>query len=128
MPRLPPVRVKLVELPLQIGVVPEIEEARVDNVLTITVVLTHVVELQVPFAETKYVVVIVGVITGDDPDIIKLPPQDPVNQFQFAPVPKIPPVMINEEELPIQIGLVPAAEIAGVDKVFTTTVVLPQFE
>ena len=51
-PRLPPVRLKVVELPLQIGVVPVTEEARVDNVLTITVVLTQIVELQVPLAKT----------------------------------------------------------------------------
>ena len=42
----------VVEFPEQIGDVPEAEVAAVDKVLTIIVVLTHVVVLQVPAAKT----------------------------------------------------------------------------
>ena len=49
-PRLPPALPRVVELPKHIGVVPVAEVAGVDKVLTVIVVFTHVVVLQVPAA------------------------------------------------------------------------------
>ena len=51
-PRLPPEIASVVEFPEQIGEVPEAEVAAVDKVLTVIVVLTQVVVLQVPAAKT----------------------------------------------------------------------------
>jgi hypothetical protein len=52
-PTVPPLTVKVVELPLHIVVVPEIVVGAVEGVLTITVVLAHGVVLQVPLYLTK---------------------------------------------------------------------------
>jgi hypothetical protein len=46
-----------------------------------------------------------------------------VYQFQFAPVPKFPPVITRVVELPVQIGVVPEADEAGAE-LFTVIVVL----
>ena len=59
------------------------------------------------------------------PDPAKVPPQDPVYQFQLAKDPKFPFVKIKVEETPEHIDDGEAdTEVAEVDTVFTTTVVL----
>ena len=47
-------------------------------------------------------------------------------QLQIAAVPRLPPVIPRVVADPLQIGDVPVALVAGVDKVFTVIVVLTQ--
>ena len=61
-------------------------------------------------------VVTVGLKTGDEPDTTYVPAHEPVYQFQFAPVPKLPPVIPSVVAFPMHIGVVPLADVAGVDK------------
>ena len=65
---------------------------------------------------------------GAVPAITNVPPQEPVYQFQLAPVPKLPPVIPSVDEEPLQTGDVPVAEVADVDKVFTFNITLLQLE
>ena len=51
-PKIPPAIVRLVLFPGQIGEVPDAEVAAVEIVLSVTDVLTQVIELQVPTALT----------------------------------------------------------------------------
>ena len=44
-------------------------------------------------------------------------------QFHVAPVAKLPPVIPRVEDEPLHIGVVPVAEVADVDNVFTVTIV-----
>jgi hypothetical protein len=53
-------------------------------------------------------------------------PQDAEYHFQFAPVPRLPPVTLNVVGEPEQIGVVPEAEVAAVERVFIVTEVLAQ--
>ena len=66
----------------------------------------------------------VGLNTGDDPEATSVVPHEPVYQSQLAAVPKNPPVTPRVVALPKQIGVVPIADVAGWDKVFTITVVV----
>ena len=68
---------------------------------------------------------IVGVITGDTPDITYVPPQEPVNQFQLAPVPREPPVTDKVVEAPLhKIAGEAEAEVGAVDNELTVTATL----
>jgi hypothetical protein len=96
-------------------------------VLTTTVLLTQLVVLQVPAAFTKYVVVDVGNLVNETPFPSKVPVQLELYQFQFAPVPRVPPIIVSITEFPIQIEEgVAEIEVADVDKVLTVTMVLTQ--
>jgi hypothetical protein len=55
-----------------------------------------------------------------------VPPHEPEYQYQFAPVPKLPPEILIVAELPGQIGEVPEADAGSVDTVLTSIVVLTQ--
>ena len=68
----------------------------------------------------------VGLKTGAAPEATKVVPHEPVYQYQLAAVPSIPPVTPIVVLLPRQIGVVPEADVAGEDKVFTVTVVFAQ--
>ena len=57
---------------------------------------------------------------------MKVLPHEPVYQFQFEAVPRLPPVIPSDVGEPLQIGVVAVAEIAVVDREFTTTVILAQ--
>ena len=59
------------------------------------------------------------------PDPFKIPPQEPVYQYQFAPVPKDPPFLITEVADPIHIiaGFIDN-ESGATELVFNDTVVL----
>jgi hypothetical protein len=122
-PKLPPVIPSVILLPEQIGLVPVAVIAGVEGVFTVTFVLAQVVVKQIPSALKKYVVVIVGIITGAEPEIIYVAPQEPVYQYQLDPVPNDPPETPRVVFEPEHIGDVEVADMAGVDKVFTVIVV-----
>ena len=71
--------------------------------------------------------VTVGDVECVNPDPTSVPTHDPVNQYQFAPVPRLPPVNDRVDDAPGQIddGFA-EAEVAGVDSVFIFTVTLKQ--
>ena len=70
---------------------------------------------------------VVGLTTGELPDAITVPPQAPLYQNQFAPVPSEPPETLRVAEAPAQIveALIPA-EVGSVERVFTVTTTLKQ--
>ena len=74
----------------------------VTAVLIVIVTLAHVVVLHEPCALTQYVVATVGVTVTDIPDARYVPPHEPVNQFQFEPATKVPPVSVSELLIPLQ--------------------------
>ena len=59
------------------------------------------------------------------PEIRYVPPHDPVYQFQFEPVPRIPPDEFNVVAEPVHIveGLADA-ELAAIETELTVTIVL----
>ena len=65
----------------------------------------------------------VGLATKLTPEPIRVPPQDPVCQYQLAALPNVPPIAVKVVEPPEQIvdGL-GVAEVAGIEFVFTITV------
>ena len=69
--------------------------------------------------------VTVGVIAGEVFEETKVPPQELSYQYQFAPVPKDPPVKLIVEDVPEQIvaGVIETEE-GCTDKLLTVTVVL----
>ena len=79
-PRLPSFNPRVVLLPGQIGVVPLADVAAIDKVFTIIVTLTQLVVLQIPSLLTKYISEILGLITGEAPEVKNTPPHDPVYQ------------------------------------------------
>ena len=82
----------------------EAEVGATDNGLTVTVVLTHVVELQVPSALTQYVVVEAGLTAGAAPEVTYVPAQEVVYHFHVAPsVLRLPPVIESVVEAPTHI-------------------------
>lgn len=74
-----------------------------DVVCTVIVELKQAVVLHDPTALSQYVVVLVGLNDGDDPDFTRVPPHEPVYQYHEAFVPSDPPVIENVEVPPIQI-------------------------
>ena len=96
-------------------------------VLTVIEILTHAVVLHMPCALTKYVVEVVGLNIGDSPVATEVPPHEPLNQFNVAPIPGLPPIVLKVVVPPAQIIIeLPVAELAWVDGVPTFTVVLTQ--
>jgi hypothetical protein len=95
--------------------------------VTVIVVLKQVVELQIPSALTKYVVVTVGLRTRAAPEFAYVTPHEPEYQTQIAEVPKVPPEILRFELVPEQIeeGLA-AKEVGPTDKVFKVIVVFTQ--
>ena len=78
-----------------------------------------------PSALTKYSVVTVGLTVIVGPLLTKVPPQAPLYQFQIPAVPKEPPVIPRVVEALSQIvDKLAVAVMAGVDSVFTITVIL----
>ena len=72
-------------------------------------------------------VVIVGLKEGAFPEITEVPPQEAVYQFQLAPIPKEPPVILKDDELPWQIiAGEEVAEVGFVELVLTVIVTLTQ--
>ena len=65
----------------------------------------------------------VGLKIGDIPEVMYVPPHEPVYQFQIAPVPKLPPFNPNVVLFPGQIGVTPKAAVAGEELEFKVTVV-----
>ena len=63
---------------------------------TATVLVTHNVELHVPSALKKYVVLTDGAVVILNPVFINVPPQEPSYQYQFAPAPSVPPYLITD--------------------------------
>jgi hypothetical protein len=103
-PKLPPKVLKIELLPRQIlAGEDDADVGEDDEVFTVIIVLTQFVVLQIFSALNQYVVVTVGLRTGFVPDIEYVPPQETVYQFQLAPVPILPPIIFNVEELPLQI-------------------------
>lgn len=126
-PALPPEKLRVFEIPGQAGDVPDIDDAAIDKVLTVMVAETHVVVFDVPSALTKYVVVTFGEKDGDVPEPAVVPPHEPVYQYQFAPVPKLPPVNVNVEDVPGHIAEGDAeAEEAAIEPPLTIIVTLTQ--
>jgi len=69
------------------------------------------------------VVVTVGLIVIVVPAVETEPPQEPLYQYQFAPVLKFPPVIPNVVDVPGHIDDgVPKEELAGVEFIFTVNV------
>ena len=68
-----------------------------------------------------------GVITGDCPEMMYAPPQDPVYQFQLAEVPRLPPVIPRLDCKPEQIveGIA-VAEVAETESELKVTVIVTQ--
>ena len=65
----------------------------------------------------------VGEITGEIPEVIQVPPQELLYQFHAAPVPKLPPVILNVLVAPVhKVDGVAIAEVAVVDTVLTETI------
>ena len=57
------------------------------------------------------------------PDLIYTPPQEPLYQFQFAPVPRLPPVEPIVVEAPTQIADGdPDADTGAIESEFTVTI------
>jgi hypothetical protein len=127
-PKLPPVKDKVVEAPEPEHINEEVELNEVggwERMFTVTVVLTQDVVLQEPSALAKNFVVEVGFHEMPDPVPSRLLPQEPEYQYQFAPVPKEPPEILNVTEFPEQItGKFDVADWAATEKEFTVTVVL----
>jgi hypothetical protein len=122
-PRLPPTTLMLVASPLQIGELPLMLAAAVDNVLTVTVVEIHAVLLHEPSPRKKYVVVELGLTLITGPLPTRVPPQLSVYQFQLAPVPNEPPTTLNEVFEPSQMVVVPLMLVGSVESVSTLTVI-----
>jgi hypothetical protein len=120
-PKEPPTRLSVVDVPLQTGLADAlIEVGAVDRVFTVTVTLAHAVVLQVPSARTKYVVVAAGVTEMLEPVPTKVPPQLPEYHCQLAPVPNDPPVLDSVTDVPSQTTEEDVdAEVGAEDKVFT---------
>jgi hypothetical protein len=123
-PALPPLKVRVVEPPLQIVVVPVILVGAVLKVFTVTVAFAHVVVLHVPLYLTKYVVLVVGDTVIELPVPITVLPHEPENQSATAPVPALPPLKVRVVDPPLHIVVVPVILVGATDKVFTVTVAL----
>ena len=66
-------------------------------------------------------------ISGDSPDITYVPPQEPVNQFQAAPVPREPPATARVVEAPLhKLAGVAEADVGAEERVLTVTATLTQ--
>ena len=51
-----------------------------------------------------------------------VPPHEPVNHCTVAPVPTVPPAIVNVVLDPLQMVVVPVIPVGAVDSVFTVTV------
>jgi hypothetical protein len=99
--------------------------------LTVKVILTHAVELHVPIALEKYVVVAAGLTINVEPEPINVPPgHEPVYQYQKAPVPKLPPLKLSVDEPPgtgmHNVSGLAFAESAAIESELTVIVLLTQ--
>ena len=64
-------------------------------------------------------------IAGEAPDITYVPPQEPVNQFQAAPVPREPPATARVVEAPLhKVAGEADPEVGAVDNELTVTATL----
>ena len=91
------------------------------------VMLEHVVVLQVPSALKKYVVVVTGEKVLLLPENRYIPPQEPEYQFQFAPVPRLPPVNERVDDDPEhRFGGFALTDEEAVETKLTVTVELTQ--
>ena len=70
---------------------------------TIISILKQFVVLHIPSALTQYIVVLAGLTVDEVPELINVPPQETVYQYQLAAVPRLPPVILKLEEEPLQI-------------------------
>ena len=68
----------------------------------------------------------VGLKIGDIPEVMYVPPHEPVYQFHVAPVPKLPPFIPKVVLFPGQIGVTPKAAVADEEIEFKSTVVFTQ--
>jgi hypothetical protein len=114
----PPVILSIDDIPEHIDDCDEFKEADViEFVLTVKVVLTHVVVLQMSSALTKYIVVDIGflIIVLPEPSIV--PPHSPEYHSQLPSLPVLPPVRLMVVAAPEQIeegvAKVDVAEIAN---------------
>ena len=127
-PSVPPVTPRLVVKPEQIiegAAVAEV--AAVDIVFTITTTLTQLVVLQAPEAFTKYILVAAGIWKIVAPAPENPPLHAPEYQFHVAPVPRLPPVMLKVEEVPVHIDDgIAVANPAAEEREFTVTLVFTQ--
>ena len=103
---------------------PEIELAGNEVSFRWIVFETQLVESQIPFARTKKESFAVIMTVMDEPVPIKvLPvpyPHPPLNQFQFAPIPKLPPFTVKVVVVFLQTESVDAVILeAAVDAVPT---------
>ena len=88
-----------------------------EEVFTVMAVLKQDVVLHVPSALTKYVVVIVGLITGVIPEITYATPHDEEYQYQFAFDPNEPPEASRVDVEPEQItGGLPEIDAGNADR------------
>lgn len=124
LPREPPVIPSETLLPLH--TVEELMVAAVgavEELLTLMVLLTQTVLLQVPSARRKYVVVADGVTTMLVPEPTKVPPHEPEYHLQFALCPNVPPFADRVTLTPRHIESDEAeTEVAGTEVSLTTMV------
>ena len=55
-----------------------------------------------------------------------VPPHEPVNHCTVAPLPALPPAIVNVVLDPLQMVVVPVIPVGAVDSVLTVIVILPQ--
>lgn len=110
---------------MHIGDVPDAVVGSVENACTISIELTQTVVLHVPSARTKYIVVVTGLSVGELPVPTSNEPHEPLYQFQVAPLPKVPPAVVNVTEEPWQIvdGFI-VSDVGFVELTSRVTVVL----
>ena len=58
----------------------------------------------------------------EEPEPMAVPPHEPLNQFQVAPVPNEPPTTLSVVEVPSQIVVVPLTPVGSVESWLTVTV------
>jgi hypothetical protein len=103
-PDIPPEILNVEEEPEQIERgEPDADEAGAEFVFKVMVMLAQEVVFIIPSALTKYIVVEEGITVKDVPVVSYVPPHEPEYQYHAAPVPRLPPVKLNEEEKPSQI-------------------------
>lgn len=113
----PPFKVKVVESPKQMDVIPVILVGVTEIALTVTVAEAQTVVLQDPLYLTKYVVVVEGETVMLLPVPTLVPPQEPVNHCTVAPIPMLPPFTVSVVEFPLQMVVVPLILVGAIDVV-----------
>lgn len=128
LPSVPPLTRSVTLLPAQTESALEvIVVGALENVLTLTGLLTHAVLLQVPSIRTKYVSLAEGVTVRVLPVPMTVPLQLFLNHFQPALLPRLPPLAVNVTLVPAHTeSAVAVIPVGAVEKVLTFTALLTQ--